>query len=65
MKNYERIKCAKCGYEYEPFYATIRKCPYSKRGAWVCVYCCKRCQYVTRVGTGFGCELFKREEKIK
>lgn len=54
-KTFARKKCARCGHEYEPFFATIRKCPYSKRGAWVCVYCCKACRYVKRVGTGFGC----------
>lgn len=61
--NHKRLTCAKCGNAFEPFYNTIRKCPYSKKGACVCVYCCKRCPYVTRIGTGFGCELFKREEK--
>ena len=54
-------KCAKCGYAYNP--CTIRRCPYSKKGAWVCVYCCKRCPRVTKIGTGFGCSLFKPKEE--
>ena len=28
-----------------------------------CVYCCKRCPYVLHIGTGFGCELWTKEEK--
>lgn len=59
---YYKEKCAKCGYEFEPFYGTICKCPYSHYRKWVCVYCCKKCQYVKRMGTAFGCELFRKEE---
>ena len=57
----ERFQCAKCKNHFET--VSIRKCPYSKRGAWVCVYCCKRCPHVTRIGTGFGCSLFKQKEE--
>ena len=59
---YEKQICAKCKNLYEPFYTTIRKCPYSKRGAWICVYCCKACRYVKRVGTGFGCGYQQNKE---
>jgi len=58
----ERTKCVKCGYEYNN--CSIRVCPYSKQGLHVCVYCCKKCKFVTYVGTGFGCS-YKKEQKDK
>ena len=57
---YKRIRCANCEHEYEKM--QIRKCPYSKRGLYVCVYCCKKCPYVKQVGTGFACT-YKREQE--
>ncbi len=48
-----RVKCAKCGYEFGGL--QIRKCPYSKRGLHVCVYCCKKCPYSEYVGIGWKC----------
>ena len=49
----ERVKCAKCGYEFSGL--QIRKCPYSKRGLHVCVYCCKSCPYVKQIKLGCIC----------
>ena len=48
-----KLKCAKCGYEFSGL--QIRKCPYSKRGLHVCVYCCKSCPYVKQVKHGWIC----------
>lgn len=48
-----KVKCAKCGYVFGGL--QIRKCPYSKRGLHVCVYCCKSCPYVKQVKHGCIC----------
>lgn len=46
-------KCDKCKNDYHP--CSIRKCPYSKKGLHICVYCCKKCPYTKQVGTGWIC----------
>ncbi len=58
----KRQKCAKCKHEYERL--QIRQCPYSKLGLYVCVYCCKKCDYVKRVGTGWMCTYENKEDRI-
>nr|DAK37523.1 MAG TPA: RRN7 Zinc-finger of RNA-polymerase I-specific TFIIB, Rrn7 [Caudoviricetes sp.] len=45
--------CRKCKHEYHP--CSIRKCPYSEKGLYICVYCCKRCPYVKEVQLGWIC----------
>ena len=56
------IKCAKCGNDFGML--QIRKCPYSKSGLHICVYCCKHCRFCKPVSTGFVCE-FERRESIE
>lgn len=57
------MKCAKCKHEYRTY--TVRRCPYSKTGKYICFWCCKRCPYVEQRGTALGCKLKKRSEKKK
>nr|DAQ22508.1 MAG TPA: Hepcidin [Caudoviricetes sp.] len=49
--------CCKCKNQYNPY--SIRKCPYSKQGLYVCVYCCKNCPYSEQIGTGWCCRYTK------
>nr|DAL54462.1 MAG TPA_asm: zinc finger protein [Caudoviricetes sp.] len=50
--------CCKCKHEYHP--CSIRKCPYSEKGLYICVYCCKKCPYVKEVQLGWTCTYGKR-----
>ncbi len=50
----------KCGYHYGEL--QIRKCPYSKKGLHVCVYCCKKCKYCKPYGTGWICTYSRLED---
>ena len=45
--------CAKCGHEFH--LGTIRQCPYSMTGRYVCRYCCMRCRYCIRTPLGEQC----------
>lgn len=57
-----RIKCDSCSHEFVGL--QIRKCPYSKKGAHVCVFCCKKCPYVKPFGTGWVCG-YENKERLK
>lgn len=46
-------KCDKCRNDYHP--CSIRKCPHSKKGLHICVYCCKKCRYSKQVKHGWIC----------
>lgn len=52
--------CCKCKNQYSSY--SIRKCPYSKKGLYVCVYCCKKCPYVKQVPLGWKCTYQKGDE---
>lgn len=54
-------KCAKCGHEFNA--GSIRKCPYSVKGAYVCRYCCRKCRYWLKDGIGEKCG-YRKGEKI-
>lgn len=60
----DRIKCDKCGYEYHS--CSIRECSHPavnrRYGKNLCVYCCKKCDYVKRVGTGWMCTYENKED---
>lgn len=53
--------CCKCKNQYNPY--SIRNCPYSKQGLYVCVYCCKKCPYSEQIGTGWCCR-YTNETKL-
>lgn len=57
----KRKECAKCKHEYGEL--QIRKCPYSKSGLYVCVYCCKACPYVEKLKNGWIC-IYKSDENL-
>ena len=57
------IQCDKCKRVFHS--CSIRTCPYSKTGKQICVYCCKRCRFVMRIGTGFGCQLIHGVESAE
>lgn len=52
------IKCAKCENDFGVL--QIRKCPYSEKGLYICVYCCKKCPYVKEVQLGWTCTYGRR-----
>lgn len=56
------ITCGKCKHEYGGL--QIRKCPYSKKGLYVCVYCCKKCRYAKQYGTGWICTYKVNDEEM-
>ena len=49
----ENIKCAKCKRLFNPF--SVWRCRYSKSGAMICFWCCKKCQYIRRVENRWRC----------
>lgn len=46
-------KCAKCGRRFFP--PTIWHCWYSKKGAMICFWCCKKCPHMTWAEEITGC----------
>jgi len=54
-RDFETVKCAKCGYEHHTF--SVHMCPHpavmrvygAGYPAPICVYCCSRCQHSERI----------------
>lgn len=50
---FEYKTCAKCKRDFDPL--AIRTCTYSKTGAIICFWCCKKCPHIRRTGNHWQC----------
>lgn len=61
------IYCGLCKNPYQLGALQYRECPHpdvrTKKGRFICVYCCTRCKYGDCEGIGVGCNYGKNNEK--
>ena len=50
---FEYKTCAKCKRKFDPL--EVRTCTYSKTGAIICFWCCKKCPYIRHTGNHWQC----------